>query len=77
MKRWPLLAALALAGCGGTMIERVNGAIDAGCAVCDTLSPLCSARTKPAPPVTVNVILPAQQPTAVAASAAPTGSVAP
>ena len=59
-----MLAALLLVGCGGTLVERVNSAIDTGCTICDTLSPLCSARAKPTPPVTVNVILPSTAPQA-------------
>jgi len=62
VKRWGVLVALLLVGCGGTLVERVNSAIDTGCTICDTLSPLCSARAKPTPPVTVNVILPSTAP---------------
>lgn len=77
MKRWTVAAALLLVGCGGTLVERVNSAIDTGCTICDTLSPLCSARAKPTPPVTVNVILPSTAPVAPSVAPSASGSAAP
>jgi len=76
MKRWWLLLALLLVGCGGTMVERVNSAIDTGCTICDTISPLCSARTR-SPQVTVNVIIPSAAPATVAPAPSASGSAAP
>jgi hypothetical protein len=77
VKRAWLLLALLLVGCGGTLVERVNSAIDTGCTICDTLSPLCSARAKPTPPVTVNVILPSTAPVAPSVTPSASGSAAP